>query len=76
MLLLALKAKVRTNSPIFYVSLQLTLILAKTLPVNYTEWFMTKLVNFDAETLSSSLEGTQPHSEWLLGLAKQALSKP
>ena len=37
---------------------------------------MVKLVNFYAETLSSSLEGTQPRSEWALGLAKQALSKP
>ena len=31
---------------------------------------MTKLVNFDAEILSYSLEDTQPRPEWALGLAK------
>ena len=31
---------------------------------------MTKLVNFDAEILSYSLEDTQPHPEWALGLTK------
>ena len=30
---------------------------------------MVKLVNFDAETLSSSLEGTQPRPKWVLCLA-------
>ena len=30
---------------------------------------MVKLVNFDAETLSSSPNGTQPRPEWALGLA-------
>ena len=30
---------------------------------------MVKLVNFDAETLSSSLKDTQPRPEWALGLA-------
>ena len=27
---------------------------------------MVKLVTFDAETLSSSQEGTQPHPKWVL----------
>ena len=30
---------------------------------------MVKLVNFDAETLSSSLKDTKPRHEWALGLA-------
>ena len=30
---------------------------------------MVKLVNFDAETLSSNLEYTQPGPEWALELA-------
>ena len=30
---------------------------------------MTKLVNFDAETLNSSLEGTHPCPKWVLCLA-------
>ena len=30
---------------------------------------MVKLVNFDAETLSSSIKDTQPRPEWVLRLA-------
>ena len=30
---------------------------------------MVKLVNFDAETLSSSIKDTQPRPEWALRLA-------
>ena len=70
MLLLALKAKSEDKFTIFNVRLQLTFILAKTSPVSYTEWIMTKFANFDAKILSYSLEDTQPRPEWALGPAK------